>query len=531
MTIVTRVWMALALMLAAVLADGSSTRADNPRRGGVLTVALNAEPAHLFPPINPGANVLVPGTKMFDTLIEIGQGGTFVPRLAETWGSSEDGKSYWFKIRDGVKFHDGKPLTAEDVAFSAKELWAKENPFIRTAFSGLKDATVRAPNTVVFEFSEPMPAAPVFGVLSGLAPVAPKHVYGSGDIRRNPAINVPVGSGPFKFKEWDRGNYVIVEKNPAYWDAGRPHLDQIVFKFVPDASARAAMIESGQADVTLFNALVHSEMKRLEATKRYQFERTGNLGSLGVYVSELNLRRKELADPKVREAISLAIDRQFMARTIFEDMARAASGPMPSTSPLFNKGLNPFTFDKERANKLLDEAGYSRGANGTRFSLTLDASSFVGAFSLMADYMKQALQDVGIAVEIRKSDMVTMGRRVYNDYNFDMTITVMPMIVDPQVSTFNYFWSKTIRPGATQSNVMNYRNDEMDSLIEQARRELDAEKRKAQIWQIQKIAARDMPLIFLLDYDSMNIFSQRTRGIDGNPLWAIINWRDVWVTQ
>lgn len=502
-----------------------------PRTGGILRVILNSEPSSVFAPIEPGGSPMIVGSKLFETLLRVRHDGSFEGMLAESWSMAPDGREYRFRLRDNVRFHDKRPLTSEDVAFSMMQLWKKENTFGRVAFADVTAAETPDAVSVVFKLGQPMPPYPFLGMLAAFGSVAPQHVYGSGEIRRHPRINNPVGSGPFRFKEWSRGNYIILERNPDYREARKPFLDQVVFRIVPDAGARAAAFEAEEADVGTYGPVGVADLRRLSKLPYIVTDGTGNNGTVGTYAMEVNLRRKELADARVRQAINVAIDRGFICRTIFEGAARPARGPIRSSNSLFDPTLAEIAFDIERANKLLDEAGYAKGANGRRFNVNIDPNPFSPVLGVIADYLRQALAAIGIGATIRKSDGVTYNQRIYNDYNFDLTIQVFSTLVDPQISNLNYFWSKGISKGRFQTNATDYRSDEMDQIIEGARTEVDPEKRRAAMGQFQRIAMRDLPLIPLVEYDSYNVFNKRVQAHSNGPMWPLQSWSDVWLVK
>jgi peptide/nickel transport system substrate-binding protein len=208
-----------------------------------------------------------------------------------------------------------------------------------------------------------------------------------------------------------------------------------------------------------------------------------------------------------------------------------ANSPIPHASHLHDPGLPALGYDPARANALLDQAGYPRGANGVRFRLRLDPSPTQTVFAPLGDYMKQAFAAVGIGIDIRVADLVTRNRWVYTDYDFDMTILSLGCIVDPVVSVINCYWSKGIQKGVVLANVGDYRSAEMDTVIEAARVELDEVKRVALFHRFQQIAVADMALLPIIDNDSYNVFSTKVRGHSVTPLYPIDNWADAWLAK
>lgn len=503
--------------------------AKKPQPGGALRVLLYDDPRSVFSPVETGDLELTVGSKIFESLLRLRSDATFEGVLAESWDVSPDGKEYKFVLRDNIKFHDGEPLTSADIAFSILELGKKHNAFGSTLFANVVDAELPDEKTVIFKLSKPMPPFPFLGTLAAFAPIAPKHIYGEGDILKNPKLNTPVGSGPFLFKEWNRGSSIVLERNPNYRDGPEPYLEQIVFMIMPDPGARAAAFESDQADLGVNSPVSKADLKRLAELPFIFIDSQGNKATEGVNAIEVNLRRKELADVRVRRAISMAVDRQFICDAVYSGMATPAHGPIRSDSFLFAKDLPALSFDVAAANALLDEAGYPRGADGTRFSLNIDPNG--DDLNTIGDYLKQALAAIGIAGNVIISDYATHNARVYTDYDFDLSIQVISTLVDPQISVFDYYWSKAIAKGRVQTNPTDYRNAEMDAAIELAEAAIEPEKRLEALKQFQDIAVRDLPLIPLVEYESHNVFNKRVQFTLNGPVWPLQTWADVWLAK
>lgn len=508
-----------------VLAEDAGT----PTPGGVLRVVLYDDPRSIFSPIETGDLELTVGSKIFEHLLRMRDDGTFEGVLAESWTVAPDGLSYSFTLRDGTRFHDGKTLTSADVAFSIMVLNKKHNAFGATLFANVEEAELPDDKTVIFKLSKPVPPFPFLGTLAAFAPIAPKHIYDTDDILKNPANNHPIGSGPFKFKEWKRGTSIIVERNPDYREAPKPYLDQIVFLMVPDEGARAAAFEADEADVGVNSPVSKADLKRMEDMPFIFIDDKGNKATEGVNAIEVNLRRKELADVNVRRAISMAINRQFIADAVYQGMAAPAYGPIRSDSIWFDQGLPAPAFDAAAANKLLDDAGYAKGADGFRFALNIDPNG--GDLQTIGEYLKQALAEIGIKGSVIISDYATHNARVYTDYDFDLSIQVISTLIDPQISVFDYYSSKAIAKGRVQTNPTDYRNAEMDKAIDDAETAIDSDARKAAMKSFQQIAARDLSLIPLVEYESHNVFNARVKLGSRGPVWPLQTWADLWLAK
>ncbi|HRO61578.1 MAG TPA: ABC transporter substrate-binding protein, partial [Burkholderiaceae bacterium] len=431
--------LALSAAIPSVLhAQGQGT----PRRGGSITVHMQGEQRILNPALRASTGVYVVGGKIMEALVDLDGKGETAPVLATSWESSPDGKTITFKLREGVSWHDGKPFTSADVQYTAMEMWKKHLNY-GTALQLYLDA-VDTPDahTAVFRYSRPMPLDLLLRALADLGYVAPKHVYEGTNVLENPANTAPIGTGPFKFSKYERGQYIIAVRNDDYWRKGFPYLDQIVWRIIPDPAAAVAAFESGQVQLSAEGALPLADLDRLGKDKRFEVSTRGNEGNAVMNTIEFNFRRKELADHRVREAIVRAMDVPFFCENFLYGFAQPATGPVPSSSPKFyTKDTPQYPFDRKKAEALLDEAGYKRGANGKRFALRLAPAPWGEDITLWATFMQQSLQQIGIDIELVRYDAAGWLKNVYNDWNFDLATGWHQYRGDPAVSTTAWYRS------------------------------------------------------------------------------------------
>ena len=275
--------------------------APTPTKGGTLAVALNPEPPFLLGAINPTLQMGVVTSKVMEGLLSYDLNLNPQPLLAESWSKSADGLSYTFKLRKGVKWHDGKPFTSADVAFSLMNVWKPLHPRGRSTFSKVTSVETPDAHTVVFKLSGVTPQ--LLSALSSYeSQVVPKHLFNGKEVATNPLVNAPVGTGPFVFKEWKKGNYILLERNPDYWQAGKPYLDKIVYRIITDASSRAAALESGEVQLAGLSPVPLNDVARLAEVPTLGVETKGYEYMSPVYMIEFNLRKGPLADARVRQA-------------------------------------------------------------------------------------------------------------------------------------------------------------------------------------------------------------------------------------
>ncbi len=236
-------------------------RAEGPRRGGVVALLLSAEPPTLTSIAQTAFNTVIVSSKTTEGLLTYDFDLSPQPQLATAWQVGDDGLTYTFKLRPGVKWHDGKPFSSADVAFSLLTL--KElHPRGRSTFANLID--VRTPDelTAVLVLSKPAPYL-IAAFAASETPIVPQHIYAGSQAASNPANNAPIGTGPFVFREWVRGSHIIYDRNPDYWDAGKPYIDRLIVRIIGDPAARAIALEAGEVQLAPSTPVPLSELERL----------------------------------------------------------------------------------------------------------------------------------------------------------------------------------------------------------------------------------------------------------------------------
>ncbi|CDP51593.1 Oligopeptide ABC transporter, periplasmic oligopep tide-binding protein OppA [Devosia sp. DBB001] len=475
-------------------------------RGGTLNFLLGPQPAMLVAFTTDGVRSISP--KITEGLLSYDFDLKPKPELATEWTISPDGLTFTFKLRQGVKWHDGQPFTSADAAFSI--LLLKEiHPRGRITFANVASADTPDDHTLVLHLSKPAPYL-INALASQESPIVPKHIYDGTKADTNPASNAPIGTGPFKFVELVQGDHLILERNPDYWDTGKPYIDRIVFRFVPDSGARSIALETGEADVADGNLVPLSELDRITALPNITVEKRGTIFNSGVKRLEFNLDNEYLKDIRVRQAIAHTIDKQVIRDVVWYGHGQIVSGPIsPDLVPFRADDLPTYDVDLKKAEALLDEAGYPRSADGIRFHLPHEYRPATDGDKRTAEYVKQALAQVGIAVDVRTQDFPSYVKRVYTDRDFAFTTNSMTNTFDPTVGVQRLYWSKNFKPGVPFSNGAHYVNPEADKLLEAAAVEIDPIKRK-QLWDdLQKLVIADLPDLNLISDDNFALINKR----------------------
>ena len=414
---------------------------------------------------------------------------------------------------EGATFHDGKPITSEDVAFSIETIKA-HHPF-KTMFGPVEAVETPDARTAVIKLANPHPAI-LLAMSSALCPILPKHVYGDGqDIATHPANNQPVGSGPFKLVEFKPGEHIVLEKYDGYFLKGRPYLDKIIFRIIPDAANRVIAMETGECQ--LYPRLTGlRDVQRLQKADGLTASGDGGEAVGALNWLAFNLLKKPFDDKRVRQAIAYAIDRDFIVQKLHLGLTQPATGPIAPGSPFCTDKVNHYDVDLGKANQLLDEAGLKPGADGNRFSMSVDFLPIEpDQQKNIAEYLKSQLKKVGIDVQVRPSpDFPTWLNRVAG-WQFDATMDIVFNWGDPVIGVARTYMSSNIRQGVPWSNTQNYKNEKVDELLAQAAVETDQAKRKALYAEFQKIVVENAPIAFI---NVVPIFTVSSRKLHDLPM-------------
>ena len=389
---------------AAGILGAPGAHAQTPKRGGTLNAIVTPEPPVLVLGINYQGPTQLVGGKIYQGLCKYSFKLEPLPELAKSWSLSDDKKTYTFELQDNVKFHDGTPMTADDVVFSVTKFWATLSPRARAIFAKIKEATAPDPHTVVFTLDSPFePFMLMFD--DSASAIVPKHIYDGTDYRTNPANQHPIGTGPFQFVEWQRGNFIHLKRFEQYYKPGQPYLDEIIFHVIPDSQSRALALESGKVQLATATDLEPFDVQRFKAMPNYEVETRGYEYPSTITWFEINHRVKPLGDVRVRQAISHAIDRNFIVDRLWSGIGKVATGPIASTTPFYDPAVAKLQpFDPQKAMQLLDAAGYPANAKGVRFTIKHLPLPYGEVYIRLSEYFRSALQKVGIEVILESTD-------------------------------------------------------------------------------------------------------------------------------
>jgi peptide/nickel transport system substrate-binding protein len=489
--------------LAGTGIDSALARSgDAPKRGGILRLGQTGDVKSFDGPTISDNNSIWTMLLIYDQLTRPTEDGRSVePSLAQSWDISADGKTYTFHLRPGVKFHDGSPVTAEDVKFSVERaafLKASQWSFI---FTGFKSMEVVDAHTVRAHLSAPR--APFLSdVALFAASVLPKKLVES--MGEQKFFQNPIGTGPFMFKSWAKGSEIIFTRNPHHFRAPQPYVDEYHQLLVPDANTRVLQVQNGELDIALF--VSPASAGSLLGNSNVTLHRDNFFDSHFVTIQTQS--KPFLGDKLVRQAMNYAIDKEAIVKHFIFGFGSPAGQALPNmfgASP----SVKPYPYDMNKAKALLAKSKFPNGFTTTLF---VDAS-YAAPDKQIAEYIQSQFKQLGITVNITVlNDAAHLAAT--QSPKFEMDVGYMTSdIVDP-----DELMSFAVAPhGGTNAIWTYYQNPKIDTLVSQAASILDHKQRQKIYDQINTIHHDDAPMIFLYWATSLSVSSSKVQGFKVLP--------------
>ncbi|MEC0369408.1 ABC transporter substrate-binding protein [Paenibacillus chibensis] len=467
-----------------------------------LVFGRGGDSVALDPAIVTDGESLKIGHQVFDSLLEYKEGETEVqPALAESWQVSPDGLKYTFKLRQGVKFHDGTDFNADAVVFNFKR-WSdpkSEYKFTDDSFDYydsmfgpdgsrvIKDVTAVDANTVEFTLTQPQApflqniAMTCFGIAS---PTAIKE-------KKENFKNEPVGTGPFVFKEWKRNDSITLEKNPNYWKQGLPKLNKVIVRSIPDNSARFNALQNGEIDI--MEDLNPDDLSVLESKSDLQ---KINRPSFNVAYLGFNLKKKPFDNVKVREALSHAVNKQGIIDAFFAGQAKPAVNPMPPTLWGYNDSIQDYDYNLDTAKKLLADAGYPNGLpDPVTFYAMPVSRPYMPDGKKVAEAIQADFEKIGVKVNIQSPEWATYLDDTKAGAKDD--IYMMGWTGD-NGDPDNFIYTLLDKDSIPGNNRSFYVNEDLHKVLIEAQKEVSQDKRVELYKQSQEMIKKDIPWIPLV---------------------------------
>lgn len=499
--------LALVLLLAACSGnegagdsgEGGET-AEGDKAGGTLVYGRGADSVSLDPiNVTDGESIRVTHN-IFETLLEYDHNLELQPKLATEYSSSEDGLTWTFQLREGVKFHDGTDFNADAVVFNFERWMDPENPyhqgefpyypFLYGGFKGDENHLiehVKATGEHKLEIKLKRKTAPFLSYLAismfGIASPAAIEEHGA-------ALDEhPVGTGPFMFEEWTRNNTITLTKNPDYWMEGKPYLDQVIYQVIPENAARLNALQTGEIDVldgmNATDTTVVEGADGLELLKRPSF----NIGYMA-----LNTEKEPFNDPLVRKAINMAINKDEIVDAFYNGLAETATSPLPPSLWGYDESLEKYEYNVEEAKKLLKEAGFENGFKTTLHTMS-NPRPYMPEPMKIAEAIQADLAEVGIEAEIVSMEWATYLEDTKAGKHDMAMYGWTGVMADPD----NFLYPNLSQTNATvpAQNIAFYKSEEFTNLITEARETIDQDQRIELYKQAQQLFQEDAPWVML----------------------------------
>lgn len=520
----------LVLSLLGACSRGGEAHKPVPREPGVpaygdaLVEGSIGEPSTLIPILASDSASHSVASLIYNGLVKYDKNLNLTGDLAERWQISPDGLTITFYLRKGVKWHDGHEFTSRDLLYTYKTIIDPKTP---TAYAEdfLQVRSVEAPDPYLFRVTYPKPFAPALA--SWGLNILPAHLLEGKDITKSPLARKPVGTGPYRFREWIPGQRVVLDSFHAYFE-GRPYVDARVFRIIPDSSTMYMELKAGGIDMM---GLTPVQFRRQTDSAEFlsRFNKFRYPVPSYTYLG-YNLKKPLFADKRVRQAITAAINKDELVSGVLFGLGQAAHGPFQPKTWAHNPELHPLPYDPVRAEQLLAEAGWrERDKDGI---LTRDGKPF--RFTILtnqgneqriksAQIIQYRLKKIGIDVRIRVLEWASLLTNYIDTRNFDVLLMGWSLSQDPD----QYDIWHSSKTGPKELNFIGYRNTEVDRLLVEARGTFDQQKRRACYFRMQEILADEQPYTFLYVPDALPVISSRFRGIEPAPAGIghnIIQW-------
>jgi peptide/nickel transport system substrate-binding protein len=469
------------------------------------------------------------GGLIYDGLLRVDKNINWIPAMAESWTFAPDCLSLEFKLRRDVKWHDGHPFTAADVVFTWKTLVHPKTPApFKEKFLQIKEVEALDPHTVRVTYPQPYGRA----LETWNEYILPKHLLepyvADGKLRESPQNKHPIGTGPYRFKEWRSGEKVVVVASPDYY-LGRPYLSRIVYRVIPSQATIFLELKARGVDYSSLTAIQYKRQTEYPAFRK-AYEKFRYPGT-GYTFLGFNLKDPRFADRRVRQAFAHAIDKRELMDGVAMGLAREVSGPIRPANWAYNDRVKRYEFDVAKAKALLEEAGWKdrdgdgivEDAGGRPFAFTIRTNQGNDERKKISEIIQQRLKDVGVKVEIQTIDWASFIKEFVKPRKFETIVLGLGYGADPD----QYVLWHSSQSAPDQMNRTGYSNPEVDALLEKGRASCRHEDRVKYYHRIQEILAEDLPMIFLYVRDALPVVTSRVRGPDPGPagmLWNLPEW-------
>ena len=497
-------------LAVGALAVGRPAAAQSPRTGGSLISAQATEATGLDPQLVPALSRSRRSPLMYNQLVRFDEQMNPTPELAESWEASKDGLTWTFKLRQGVKFHDGQEMTSADVKFTFDRLFEKSPG--KSDFIAVDKVEPAGKYAVKFITKEPF--AGMLAALGGFW----GFIISEAGIKKHGDLNkAALGTGPFMFEDWKVEQQLQLKKNPHYFKKGLPYADELVVRTIPDEANIVAALRTGQIHHAFIEDNKNYNLLKEEKTL------TGYRSSrLGYDYLNITATRGPLKDVRVRQAISWAVDRSQVLRVAaagFGRLTAPATAPMKQWQLPDEVWMKYYKPDVERAKKLMAEAGQSAGFTVKCMVIPTFPTMVTGAPVIAAQ-----LKRIGITMEIEQVEYAIWIKR-WLAHDFDMTMNTTPGYADPDTAFFRALHS------TKGQNWNSWSVPELDALLEEGRRTMDQKKRKEIYDRVQIMILEQVPHLWLFSADTIDFTQANVKGFKQHPTTLLYGLEGAWLDK
>ncbi|MBM4276083.1 MAG: peptide-binding protein [Deltaproteobacteria bacterium] len=498
-----------------------------PAYGDIFIDGSIGDASTLIPPLASDAASHGIASLIYNGLVRYDGDLTLIGDLAESWEVSPDGLTITFKLRRGVKWHDGAPFTAQDVLFTYQTMVDPKTP---TAYSGdyLQVKKAEVLDDYTFRVTYPKPFAPALGSW-GLA-ILPRHLLAGQDITQSPLARRPIGTGPYKFQEWKAGDKIYLTYNPDYFQ-GRVYLNGYLYVVKPDLATMFLELKAGNIDRMNLTPLQYTRQTEYPRFQR-MYKKYRYMPFSYIYLA-YNLEDPRFADRQVRQALTHAINKREIIDGVLMGLGQEAYGPYKPGAWFYNPDVPKFPYDPEKARSLLAEAGWKPNPGGVLerdgkpFEFTILTNQGNDIRVRTAEIIQRRLREIGILVKIRTVEWAAFIKEFIDKGHYEAIILGWNTGMDPD--QYDIWHSSKTKQG--ELNFIHYNNPEVDALLEEGRHTFDQEKRRRAYFRLQEVLAQDQPYTFLFVPDALPAIHRRFRGIKPAAAGIDYNFREWYVPK
>ena len=505
--------------------EAGQPESPEPATGGRIIIGATGEPSNLIPPLASDSASSDINNHLYVAPLKYNKDIELEKWAAEKLEIRDGGKSIFIRLRPGIMWFDGRELTADDVLFTYELM---VDPATPTAYAEdyLAIREFKVLDRYSFEVTYDRPFAR--SLVTWALPILPRHVLEGEDLLNTKYSRNPVGAGAYRLHRWDAGRQVILRANENYFE-GRPNIDEIVYRVVPDMATMFLELKSGNLDMMSLTPQQHL-FQTVDEFWENNFQKFSYLATGYTYLG-YNLKHPFFSDVRVRQAMVMAIDKKELIQGVLLGEGVPTIGPYVPGTWVYNEDIADYPFDPEQALEILADQGWEMNRSGVLekdgmpFEFTILTNQGNDLRVRAATILQYRLAQVGIRVRIRTVEWATFIREFVDKGRFDAVLLGWSTAQDPDI--YNVWHSSQARENGL--NFVHYKNERVDELLEKGRRNFDREVRKKIYHELQEILHHEQPYMFLFTSNALPVVHKRFMGIEPAPAGIMYNFNDWWV--